>query len=301
MGQPTNLQNTGEFLMETFLLYLKSVIIGIVEGITEFIPVSSTGHMIIAGQFIDFNKNSGYTPGFVELFEVVIQLGAILAVIVLYRKKIWRSLKTLKPGGFGFKLWIGLIIAMIPAGIVAIIDKKILDDPISKVMMSPLPVAIALVVGAAWMLFAEWRYRKNDTCSKLENVTYKQAFAIGIFQCIAMVWPGFSRSASTIIGGWIMGLATPVAAEFSFFLAIPAMIAASGADLITSKAQLTGSEIGALIVGFIVAFIVALFVVKKFIEFLKNKPMKNFAIYRLIVGSILIVLALFGVINGAAI
>ena len=272
---------------------------GFVEGITEFIPVSSTGHMIIVGQFIDFHKNSGYTPGFVELFEVVIQLGAILAVIVLYRKKIWRSLKTLKPGGFGFKLWIGLIIAMIPAGIVAIIDKKILDDPITNVMMRPLPVAIALVVGAAWMLFAEWRYRKNDTTSKLENVTYKQAFAIGIFQCIAMVWPGFSRSASTIIGGWIMGLATPVAAEFAFFLAIPAMIGASGADLITSKAHLTGSEIGALIVGFIVAFIVALFVVKKFIEFLKNKPMKNFAIYRLIMGGILILLALFGVINGA--
>lgn len=286
--------------METFLLYLKSIIIGIVEGVTEFIPVSSTGHMIIAGQFIGFNKTSGYTPGFVQLFEVVIQLGAILAIIVLYRKKLLHSLKTLKPGGFGFKLWTELIIAMIPAGIVAVVDKKILNDPISTVMMAPLPVSIALVVGAVWMLYAEWRYRKNDSCSFLEKITYKQALAIGIFQCIAMVWPGFSRSASTIIGGWVMGLATPTAAEFSFFLAIPAMIAASGTDLLTFKSQLTGAEIGALIVGFIVAFIVALIVVKKFIEFLKHKPMKGFAVYRLIVGSILIVLSLCNVITNAA-
>lgn len=285
--------------METFLLFLKSIIMGIVEGITEFIPVSSTGHMIIIGQFIGFHKNSGYTEGFVELFEVVIQLGAILAIIVLFRKKIWRSLKTLKPGGFGFKLWISLIIAMIPAGIIAVVDKKILNDPISNVMMQPLPVSFALVVGAIWMLFAEKHYRKNDTCVSLENVSYKQALAIGVFQCIAMVWPGFSRSASTIIGGWIMGLATPVAAEFSFFLAIPAMIAASGVDLISFEGDLTGEEIGALIVGFIVAFVVALLVVKKFMEFLKHKPMKNFAYYRLIVGGILIILTLFHVVNSA--
>lgn len=283
--------------METFLLFLKSIIMGIVEGLTEFIPVSSTGHMIIVGQFIDFHKHSGYTPGFVELFEVVIQLGAILAIVVLFRKKILRSLKTLKPGGFGFKLWISLIIAMIPAGIIALVDKKLLGDPISKVMMAPIPVSIALVVGAVWMLFSEKHYRKNDTCVSLENVSYKQALAIGIFQCIAMVWPGFSRSASTIIGGWIMGLATPVAAEFSFFLAIPAMIGASGVDLISFKGDLTGTEIAALIVGFIVSFIVALIVVKKFMDYLKHKPMKNFAYYRLIVGGILIVLSLFGVFN----
>lgn len=214
--------------MESFLLFLKSIVMGIVEGVTEFLPVSSTGHMIIVGQFIGFNESSGYTKGFVSLFEVVIQLGAILAIIVLYRKKIIRSFKTLKPGGFGFKLWTGLIIAMVPAGIVAVIDKKLLDDPITNNMMKPFPVSLALVVGAVWMLYAEWRYRKNDTCSHLENVSYRQAIAIGIFQCIAVVWPGFSRSASTIIGGWVMGLATPTAAEFSFFLAIPAMIGASG-------------------------------------------------------------------------
>lgn len=283
--------------METFFLLLKSIILGIVEGVTEFLPISSTGHMIIVGQFIDFHQNSGYSNGFVTLFEVVIQLGAILAIIVLYRKKIWKSLKTLKPGGFGFKLWTGIILAMVPAGIVGIIDKKILDDPIAQNMMKPFPVSLALVAGAIWMLYAEWRYRKNDTCAHLENVTYKQAFAIGVFQCLAIVWPGFSRSASTIIGGWVMGLATPTAAEFSFFLAIPAMIAASCGDLISNKVPLTGAEIAALITGFIVAFLVALIVVKKFMEYIKHKPMKGFAIYRLIIGGILIILSLTNIIT----
>ncbi|MFO7160444.1 MAG: undecaprenyl-diphosphate phosphatase, partial [[Clostridium] cellulosi] len=254
-----------------FIIWMlfKSVLMGIVEGITEFLPISSTGHMIIVDQLIGFSGKNGFSSEFTALFEVVIQLGAILAIIVLYRKKILNSLKTLKPGGFGFKLWTGLIIAMIPAGIIGILDKKVFDDVIERYMMKPIPVSLALVVGAIWMLYAEWRYRKNHTCKRLEDVSYKQAFAIGVFQCLAIVWTGFSRSASTIIGGWIMGLSSPVAAEFSFFLAIPAMICASGADLITSDLQLSGLEISSLIVGFVVSFIVALIVVKKFMDFIK--------------------------------
>lgn len=282
-----------------FIIWMlfKSVLMGIVEGITEFLPISSTGHMIIVDQLIGFSGKNGFSSEFTALFEVVIQLGAILAIIVLYRKKILNSLKTLKPGGFGFKLWTGLIIAMIPAGIIGILDKKVFDDVIERYMMKPIPVSLALVVGAIWMLYAEWRYRKNHTCKRLEDVSYKQAFAIGVFQCLAIVWTGFSRSASTIIGGWIMGLSTPVAAEFSFFLAIPAMICASGADLITSDLQLSGLEISSLIVGFVVSFIVALIVVKKFMDFIKHKPMKGFAYYRLAVGILLIILAIFRVIR----
>ncbi|MEG6571844.1 undecaprenyl-diphosphate phosphatase [[Clostridium] cellulosi] len=278
-------------------MLFKSVLMGIVEGITEFLPISSTGHMIIVDQLIGFSGKNGFSSEFTALFEVVIQLGAILAIIVLYRKKILNSLKTLKPGGFGFKLWTGLIIAMIPAGIIGILDKKVFDDVIERYMMKPIPVSLALVVGAIWMLYAEWRYRKNHTCKRLEDVSYKQAFAIGVFQCLAIVWTGFSRSASTIIGGWIMGLSSPVAAEFSFFLAIPAMICASGADLITSDLQLSGLEISSLIVGFVVSFIVALIVVKKFMDFIKHKPMKGFAYYRLAVGILLIILAIFRVIR----
>ena len=291
--------------MESFILLLKAIVMGIVEGVTEFLPISSTGHMIIIDQFIGFSGNGAFSfsKEFVNLFEVVIQLGAILAIVVLYRKKILESFRTLKPGGFGFKLWIGIIIATVPAGIVAVIDKFLLEDhktgrdPISTYMMNPWPVSLALVVGAVWMLYAERRYRKNDSCAHLENISYSQAFAIGIFQCIAMVWPGFSRSAATIIGGWVMGLATPTAAEFSFFLAIPAMIGASGVDLVKNKLRLSGLEISVLVLGFVVAFVVALIVVKKFINFLKHKPMKGFAIYRLIVGGLLIVLALANVIK----
>ncbi|HEX2937441.1 MAG TPA: undecaprenyl-diphosphate phosphatase, partial [Ruminiclostridium sp.] len=276
----------------TLFMLFKSVIIGIVEGVTEFLPVSSTGHMIIVDKLIGFSGKNGFSSEFATLFEVVIQLGAILAIIVLYRKKIIQSLKTLKPGGFGFKLWTGLIVAMIPAGIIGVADKFIFKDFIENNMMKPIPVSLALVFGAIWMLFAEKRYRNNNTCTRLENVTYKQALAIGVFQCLAVVWTGFSRSASTIIGGWIMGLSTPVAAEFSFFLAIPAMIMASAGDLVTHKLRLNGLEIGSLILGFVVAFVLALVVVKKFINYIKHKPMKGFAYYRLIVGVILIILAL---------
>jgi undecaprenyl-diphosphatase len=269
---------------------------GIVEGVTEFLPISSTGHMIIVGGFIRFSGAHGFTTEFASLFEVFIQFGAILAIVVLYRKKILESLKTLRPGGFGFKLWTEIILAMVPAGVVMVILMLVKHithyDFLSTTMMQSFPVSIALLVGGIWMIYAERRYRKNETKSHLEKVTYKQALAIGIFQCISILWPGFSRSASTIIGGWVMGLATPTAAEFSFFLAIPAMFCASAGDLVTSKIKLDGIEILALIVGFVTAFFVALIVVKKFVEFLKHKPMKGFAIYRIIVGALLIILAL---------
>jgi undecaprenyl-diphosphatase len=278
--------------MLNLLLLFKSFIMGIVEGITEFLPISSTGHMIIVGKFIGFSGKNGFTLEFQSLFEVVIQFGAILAIVVLYRKKIIESLRTLRPGGFGFKLWTGIILALVPAGIVMVLDKVLLKDFISTTMMNPLPVSLALLVGGIWMLYAERRYRTNETTAHIEKVTYKQAFAIGIFQCLSILWPGFSRSASTIIGGWVMGLATPTAAEFSFFLAIPAMFAASTGDLVTSKIKLDGIEIAALILGFVTAFFVALIVVKKFVEYLKHKKMKPFAIYRIIVGVLLIILAI---------
>lgn len=286
-----------------FLLLFKSIVMGIVEGITEFLPVSSTGHMVIVDKLIGFSGKYGFSENFKDLFIVVIQLGAILAIIVLYRKKILHSLKTLMPGGFGFKLWSGIVLAMVPAGIVAVIDKKFLTNPVthqdflSTYMMKPWPVALALVVGAVWMLFAEKRYRTNEAVAHLERVNYRQALAVGLFQCISMIWPGFSRSAATIIGGWVMGLSTPTAAEFSFFLAIPAMFGASGVDLVTLKIKLTGIEVASLIVGFVVAFIVALVVVKKFIDFIKHRPMKGFAIYRLIVGGLYLIFAAANVIK----
>lgn len=194
--------------MDTNTLFMiKAVIIGIVEGITEFLPISSTGHMIIVGHFINFEGD------FAKLFQIVIQLGAILAVIVLYRKRIFQSLNNLKPGEYGFKLWSSLIVAFIPTGLIAFL----LHDKIETLLMSPVPVAASLLAGGFWMMFAETRYRNHHKTVKVEDVTYRQAVIIGLFQSLAVIWPGFSRSASTIIGGWIVGLSTVAAAEFSFF------------------------------------------------------------------------------------
>lgn len=272
--------------MESLILILKAMILGVVEGITEFLPISSTGHMIIVGKFINFSGD------FAKLFEIVIQLGAILAVVFLYRKKIFDSFKKLKPNEEGFKLWTSLILAFIPAGIVGLL----FHEKIEEHLMTPVVVSLALLFGGIWMIYAENKYRKNDTIQNIEQVSYKTAFIIGCFQCLSLLWPGFSRSAATIIGGWIMGLSSVAAAEFSFFLAIPTMIVATVFSLLKSGSTLTSVEIIALIIGFVISFIVAFVVVAKFIEYLQTKPMKSFAIYRIIVGVLILLFAYFKII-----
>ncbi len=265
------------------LLFIKAIVIGIVEGVTEFLPISSTGHMIIVGHFIDFKGP------FATLFEIVIQLGAILAIVVLYRNKIWDSLKHLKPGDRGFQFWGAVAIGFIPFGLLGFF----LHDVIEQYMMFPVPVALALVVGGGWMMLAERRFRGNAVPSEDLRVTWKQAAIIGLFQCLALLWPGFSRSASTIIGGWIVGLTTVAAAEFSFFLALPTMVIASGYSLLKMDFVLSGFEWLTLAAGFLTAFLVALVVVDRFVRFLKQRPMKGFAIYRICVGILILGLALF--------
>jgi len=272
--------------LESLILIFKSIILGIVEGFTEFLPISSTGHMIIVGHFINFEGE------FAKLFEIVIQLGAILAIVVLFREKIFNSLKSLKPGGSGFKLWASLMLAFLPAGIIGLL----LHKKVAEHLMVPTSVAAALLVGGIWMIYAENKYRNNEKINSIEHVGYKEAFVIGCFQCISILWPGFSRSASTIIGGWIMGLSSIAAAEYSFFLAIPTMIIATAYELLKSARTLNTNEIISLITGFTVSFIVALVVVAKFIDFLKTKPMKSFAIYRILVGIILLTLIFFRMI-----
>lgn len=273
-------------MLGSLILIFKAIILGVVEGITEFLPISSTGHMVLVGKFINF------TGDFAVLFEIVIQLGAILAVVYLFRAKILNSFKYLKPKEDGFKLWSKLILAFIPTAVVGLL----FHETIEKYLLNPISVAGALLVGGLWMIYAENKYRKNDTIQDIEQVGYKTAFIIGCFQCLSILWPGFSRSASTIIGGWIMGLSSLAAAEFSFFLAIPTMITATVFVLLKSTIILTISQVVALIAGFIVSFVVALIVVAKFIEFLKTKPMKVFAVYRIFIGIIVLVLACFKII-----
>lgn len=273
-------------MVGNLILIFKAIILGIVEGITEFLPISSTGHMVIVGKFINF------TGEFAILFEIVIQLGAILAVVYLFREKIFKSFKHLKPKEEGFQLWSKLILAFIPTAIIGLL----FHETVEKYLLIPVSVAGSLLVGGLWMIYAENKYRKNDTIQSIDNVSYKAAIVMGLFQCLSILWPGFSRSAATIIGGWIMGLSSYAAAEFSFFLAIPTMLAATTFALLKSSIILTIPQIVALIAGFLVSFVVALLVVAKFMEFLKTKPMKVFAVYRIIVGVIILLLAYFKVV-----
>jgi undecaprenyl-diphosphatase len=276
-----------------YYLILKVIIIGIVEGITEFLPISSTGHMIIVGDFINF-KAPDISDNYRNMFDVVIQLGAILAIVVLYWKKFKDSLVHLS--GYGFKLWRNILLAFLPSAALGFA----LHDKIEEYLFSTTTVAVALVIGALLMLYMERSYRKGNKINNIDDVNAVQSLKIGLFQCLSL-WPGMSRSASTIMGGWVSGLSNIAAAEFSFFLAIPTMIAASG--YVTLKAILRGSvaftssELAGLVVGFIVSFLVAMLVVDGFIAFLKKKSMRVFAIYRLIIGVILLILIYLGIIG----
>ncbi|KAF5052073.1 MAG: undecaprenyl-diphosphate phosphatase [Sedimentibacter saalensis] len=275
------------------ILIIKSILLGVVEGLTEFLPVSSTGHIVIFENIIKFK---GTTQSYVEMYTYVIQLGAILAVIVLYWKKIKDTVVNFFPQkvGYeksGFKFWFMIFIACIPGGILGIL----LDDLAEEYLLSSIPVAITLFLGGIWMIYAENKFRKGSAKNKELSVTPKQALIIGLFQCLAII-PGMSRSASTIIGGWIAGLSTVAAAEFSFFLAIPVMVGMSTLKIVKIGGLfiLTSSEMISLAAGFIVSFIVALIVINGFISYLKKKPMKVFAVYRMIFAVIVLLAGYLG-------
>jgi len=282
--------------MDTILLLLKTILLGIVEGITEFLPVSSTGHLVIFQNLIGFK---GFTSKYVEMYTYVIQLGAILAVVILYWKKIKETLINFFPQkvGYeksGFKFWFMIFIACIPGGVLGIL----FDDLAEKYLFSPIPVAITLFLGGIWMIYAESKFRNNALSIQEINITPKQAWIIGLFQCLAII-PGMSRSASTIIGGWVAGLSTVAAAEFSFFLAIPVMVGMSILKLVKlgGISTLTSAELLSLAVGFIVSFIVALVVIDKFIAYLKRKPLKAFATYRMIFAVVVLLAGFLGIFN----
>lgn len=274
-------------IMETVIFIIKSIILGIVEGITEFLPVSSTGHLVIFQNLIGFK---GVNPTYVEMYTYVIQLGAILAVVILYWEKIKDTLVNFFPQKVGYersglKFWFVIFVACVPGAVFGIL----LDDLAEKYLFNPVSVAITLFLGGIWIIYAEKKFRNNKSGKDL-NVSVRQAGIIGLFQCLAII-PGMSRSASTIIGGWVSGLSTVAAAEFSFFLAIPVMVGMSLLKIlkIGGLSSLTSQELISLAVGFIVSFIVALIVINKFISYLKKKPMKIFAIYRMIFAAMVLV------------
>ncbi len=257
--------------------FIHAIILAIIEGLTEFLPVSSTGHMIIGSSIMGIEQND-----FVKMFTVAIQFGAILSVVVLYFKRFFKSID----------FYIKLFIAFIPAAIFGVI----FSDKIDELLESPLTVAISLVLGGIVLLFID-NYFKNPKIDEGENATPKNAFVIGLFQCIAMI-PGVSRSAATIIGGMTQKLSRKAAAEFSFFLAVPTMFAATAKKMYDyykiHGAALSGEEVKLLAVGNVVAFIVAILAIKFFISFVTKNGFKVFGIYRIVVGLVIIALLLSG-------
>ncbi len=250
------------------------IIQGIVEGLTEFLPVSSTGHLIIAGHLLHFTGQRAAT------FEVVIQLGAILAVVWLYRSRFLALLKKDRLHSFsGIRgLWM-LFLTCLPAGILGLLA----HDVIKEKLFYPLPVALALAVGAIAILLVEALPRKNKFY-EIDEVTPALALGIGLFQCLAL-WPGFSRSAATIMGGMLLGASRTLAAEYSFIAAVPIMFAATALDLYKSLGFLTAADIPLFAVGFVVSFFAAWIAVKGFIALLGRFTLRPFAYYRLVLAA----------------
>lgn len=256
------------------MTYFQAFIIAIIEGLTEFLPISSTGHMIIGTAILGIEA----TP-FVKLFTICIQLGAILSVVVLYFSRFFKSID----------FYVKLVVAFIPAAIFGVL----LSDYIDAALENLLGVAIALFVGGIILLFVDKWFKENNQDNE-KDITYLKALKIGLFQCLAM-WPGMSRSACSIVGGMTQGLTRKNAAEFSFFLAVPTMFAATAKKLLDfykDGVTLNGQEINILLFGNVIAFIVALLAIKSFIGFLNKHGFKAFGWYRIIVGAVLIVLFL---------
>ena len=277
-----------------FLEIIKAIILGIVEGITEWLPISSTGHMILVDEVLKLNMS----PEFMEMFLVVIQLGAILAVILLYWKKIWpfKVENGLKIEKDTIIMWVKILIACVPAAIVGVL----FDDKLNELFYNPTTVAIMLILfGILFIIIENYNKGKSPKINSLSKITYTVAIMIGIFQLIAAVFPGTSRSGATKVGALIIGVSRTIAAEFTFFLAIPVMLGASALKLVKFALKtgfvMTGNEVAILSVGTFVAFIVSIIAIKFLMSYIKSNDFKVFGWYRIILG--ILVLAYFYIIK----
>lgn len=258
---------------------LHVTILAIIEGITEFLPISSTGHMVITSAILGIEDDK-----FVKLFEVAIQLGAIMAVVVLYWKKF-----------FDFKNWAfyaKLLVAVIPA----LIFGKLFDDAIDEILGKPAVIATVLLLGGIILLFVD-KWFQNTDIQEEKDIDYLKAFKIGAYQCLAVMFPGLSRSAATIIGGMQQGLTRSMAADFSFFLAVPTMAAATGYKLlkyVKSEGALSSNQIQSLAIGNVIAFLVAILAIRFFIGVLTKYGFKFFGYYRIILGATILLMMAMG-------
>jgi len=277
---------------------IKAIIYGIVEGITEWLPISSTGHLILVEQLIPFE---GTSENFFGMFDVVIQLGAILAVVLLFWKQIWPFALTKKERGDakGFMsyikkdiwmLWVKILVSCVPAAVVGVL----FDEVFEELFYNPVCIAIALIVfGVAFILIENWNKGRSYKVTSLSEITFQTAALIGLFQLIAAIFPGTSRSGATIVGALLIGVCRTVAAEYTFFLAIPVMFGASLLKVVKFGFDFTGLELTLLLVGTLVSFVVSLFVLKFLMGYIKKHDFKVFGWYRIALG--IVVLLFFGI------
>jgi undecaprenyl-diphosphatase len=276
---------------------IKAIIYGIVEGITEWLPISSTGHLLLVEQFLPFNDVS---EGFFEMFDVVIQLGAIMAVVILFFKQIWPFALTQKErkgrtGAGSFLkmdiviLWLKILVSCVPAAVIGLL----FDEELEALFYNPISIAIALMVfGVAFILVENHNRGKKPKISRLRDITYQTALWIGVFQVLAAVFPGTSRSGATIIGALLIGVSRTVAAEYTFFLAIPVMFGASLLKVVKFGFDFSGTELFLLAVGTVIAFLVSWVSLRFLMNYVKKHNFKVFGWYRIALGCV--VLLYFG-------
>lgn len=267
-----------------FIEILKVIFLGIVEGITEWLPISSTGHMLLVDEFFTLNADESFK----EMFFVVIQLGAIIAVVVMFWNKMWpfqfkdKSQPIVKKDIFS--MWFKVIVACIPSAVLGLL----LDDFLEAHFGNAVTIAIMLIVyGIAFIVVENWNKKRTPKTEKLDDITYKTAFIIGLFQVLSMI-PGTSRSGATIIGALIIGVSRTAAAEFTFFLAVPTMLGASALKLLKFGLDFTSAEIMTLVIGMVVAFVVSLLCIKFLMSFIRKHDFKPFGWYRIVLGIIVL-------------
>ena len=273
--------------MLTMIEVLKAILFGVVEGITEWLPISSTGHMILLDEFVKLNVSKE----FLDLFLVVIQLGAILAVVVIYWNKLipLSTKHGLHISRRKCKMWVKIIVASIPAGVVGILW----DDVFTKYFYNYQTVAIMLIlVGVVFIIIERSNKNKIAKIDSIDDISYGQAFLIGVFQMIAAIFPGTSRSGSTIVGSLMLGISRTAAAEFTFFLAVPAMFGGSAIKILKYSGGFNSAEVALLAIGMIVAFVLSIIAIKFLMSYIKKHDFKVFGWYRIVLG-ILVLLYFF--------
>ena len=279
--------------MLTMIEVLKAILFGVVEGITEWLPISSTGHMILLDEFVKLNVSKE----FLDLFLVVIQLGAILAVVVIYWNKLipLSTKHGLHISRRKCKMWVKIIVASIPAGVVGILW----DDVFTKYFYNYQTVAIMLIlVGVVFIIIERSNKNKIAKIDSIDDISYDQAFLIGVFQMIAAIFPGTSRSGSTIVGSLMLGISRTAAAEFTFFLAVPAMFGGSAIKILKYSGGFNSAEVALLAIGMIVAFVLSIIAIKFLMSYIKKHDFKVFGYYRIILGALIILVALFKMLLG---